>query len=160
MAPARELSTLREQLLEVAFKAREDRIGKHARAYSQSKAQVEEIISNLRALYRKQPALFDTPVLEDIRTAKVCAGIITRDDLELSRDEARKKAALTAHKQFLKKQRVAYKGTQPGLGKQQEANCLVCQEPLDRAAADIECVVCGWLICPCGACGCTREKKE
>lgn len=159
MAPARELTTLREQLLEVAFKAREDRIGKHVRAFSQSKAQVEEIINNLRALYRKQPALFDAPVLDDIRTAKVCAGIITRDDLELARDEARKKAALTAHKQYLKKQRVAYKGTRPGLGKQSEAMCLVCQKPLDHTA-DIECVVCGWLICPCGACGCSRDKKE
>jgi len=32
-------------------------------------------------------------------------------------------------------------------------HCWMCKGPLDNAV-DFECVVCGWILCQCGACGC------
>lgn len=158
MKPSIELESLREQLLSTAFKAREARIDKNIKALSQGKAQVEAILESMRTLYCKDDSLFDTHVLDDVRTAKVCVGIITRSDLEQAADEVRRKAMVAAHKLFLKKQRIAYKGSRPGIGKHRDAACFSCKQPLDNAP-DVECNVCFCIICPCGACGCGREKR-
>ncbi len=36
--------------------------------------------------------------------------------------------------------------------------CWCCKENLDNAV-DVECVACGWILCPCGACGCGYSVK-
>lgn len=35
-------------------------------------------------------------------------------------------------------------------------HCWSCKNPLDNKV-DIECVECGWIVCTCGACGCSRQ---
>lgn len=157
MPSTRQVQTLRAQLLETAFQAREDRIDDKKKALSQGRAQVEAILESLRTLYQKDETLIDSSVLDDIKTAKLCVGIITRSDLERAADEVQRKATVAAHKLFLKKQRIAYKGTRPGIGKIREAQCTACEKPLDNAA-DVECVVCCCIVCPCGACGCRKDK--
>jgi hypothetical protein len=159
MLSSRNVQTLRQKLLEVAFQAREDGLDNKKKALAESRAQVEEIIDNLQTIYHRDEKLFDPGVFEDIKTAKVCAGLITRLDLERAEDAVQKKATVTAHKLFLKKLRIAYQGTRPCFGKHQNAVCVACQRPLDNEASE-ECRVCFCPVCPCGACGCVKKKVE
>lgn len=50
---------------------------------------------------------------------------------------------------------VQYKGYRSGIAHRQPrlTHCWKCQRDLS-SLDDIECEVCGWLICECGACGC------
>jgi hypothetical protein len=157
MLSSRQVQSLREKLLEAAFQAREDRLDNKKKALAQSRAQVEEILDNLQTIYHKDEKLFDPGVFEDIKTAKVCAGMITRVDLERADDAVQKKAVVAAHKLFLKKLRIAYKGTRPSFGQHQSAVCATCQRPFDNEANE-ECRVCFCVVCPCGACGCEKKK--
>lgn len=43
--------------------------------------------------------------------------------------------------------------------KHRVTHCYNCKEELDNET-DIECNVCGWIICSCGACGCGYPKPS
>lgn len=63
--------------------------------------------------------------------------------------------ATAKHKLRLDRLGIHYQGTSnaaPGRGRR-AAHCYLCKRPLDNAI-NVECAVCGWIICHCGACGC------
>ena len=76
------LKALRTRLLEVAALAREQHINKDLAAYTVSRGEVEAIIKQLRELYKRDAAPFDEKFLGDVRSAKLCARIIVRPDLD------------------------------------------------------------------------------
>lgn len=145
--------------MSAAFQAREDSIDKKNSAFSKGKAEVEELLTSMEALYRKSPSVFEEEVLADIRTAKVCVGLVSRSDLEQLGSESQKKAVINAHKAFLKKHHIGHKGTRIGFTQRAEPECYHCKRAND-GSIDLECVICGWVICSCGACGCGVEKES
>jgi hypothetical protein len=159
MSSEQTLQKLRTHLMSLALQAREDSIDKKNTAASKGKAEVEQVLESLEALYRKDPELFDPAVLAEIRTAKVCVGLISRSDLEQLENEPQKKAVVSAHKAFLKKHRIGHKGTRLGFTTRAEPICYVCNRSND-GSIDLECNICGWVICSCGACGCGLAKEE
>ena len=159
MSSEQTLQKLRTQLTAAALQAREDSIDKKNAAFSKGKAEVEQILESLAALYRKDPEIFEGPVLAEIRTAKVCVGLISRSDLEQLESEVQKKAVVNAHKAFLKKHRIGHKGTRIGFTTRTEPICVVCNRSND-GSIDLECNICGWVICSCGACGCGVGKEK
>ena len=159
MSSTQTLQKLRTQLISVALQAREDSIDKKKTAFTKGKAEVEQILENMEAIYRKDQALFEDTVLAEIRTAKVCVGLITRSDLERLESEQQKKAVISAHKAYLKKHRIGHKGTRLGFTKRAEPECFECKRSND-GSIDLECNICGWVICSCGACGCGLAKEK
>jgi hypothetical protein len=159
MSAEQTLQKLRNQLMSAALQAREDSIDKKNAAASKGKAEVEQLLGNLEALYRKNPEIFEPAVLSEIRTAKVCVGLISRSDLEQLENEPQKKAVISAHKAFLKKHRIGHKGTRLGFTTRAEPVCYVCNRSND-GSIDLECNICGWVICSCGACGCGLAKEK
>ena len=57
------------------------------------------------------------------------------------------------HREFLLKHRRPYLGTQPTTKGFRITNCHACKTVLTNELYK-ECQACGWIICPCGACGC------
>lgn len=159
MSSTQTLEKLRSNLLSAALQAREDSIDRKKTAFSKGKAIVEEMLGKLQNLYQKDPELFEEGVLADIRTAKVCVGLISRSDLELLESTAGKKALISAHKAFLKKHRIAHKGTRVGFTSRAEPECHHCKRT-DSGSIDLECSICGWVLCSCGACGCDLAKMK
>jgi len=65
--------------------------------------------------------------------------------------------AVQRHKALIQKSGRPYLGVRPaGTTHHRVTHCWRCHHLLDNAV-DIECVGCGWIICLCGACGCTRS---
>ncbi len=159
MSSAQTLQKLRTQLISAALEARENSIDKKNAAFSRGKAEVEQILANLQSLYRKDHTLFADEVLQEIRTAKVCVGLISRSDLEQLGNESRRKAVIAAHKAFLKKHRIGHKGTRVGFSTRDEPVCYNCKCSAETSI-DLECNICGCVICSCGACGCGIKKDE
>jgi hypothetical protein len=137
---------LRDKLLVVAGQAREQHIDKQTEAYARSRAEVEGILEQLRQLYRCDASPFDERFLADIRSAKICARIITGATLD-------REAIKAAHASFLRKRGLEDRGTRPGFGHRRLTHCYGCKHDLDNEV-DVECVACGWIVCRCGACGC------
>src|SRR5437016_2241976 len=73
---------LRQQLLDCSEAAREARIDGRAAGYTTAKGEVEQTLALLRESYRQNPSLFSARLLDDIRTCKICAGIITQEELD------------------------------------------------------------------------------
>jgi hypothetical protein len=159
MSSEQTLQKLRTHLMSTALQAREDSIDKKNSAFSKGRAEVEQVLGNLEALYRKDPDIFQPAVLAEIRTAKVCVGLISRSDLEQLESEPQKKAVISAHKAFLKKLRIGHKGTRIGFAKRIEPECHHCKQS-NGGSIDLECNICGWVICACGACGCALAKEK
>jgi hypothetical protein len=62
--------------------------------------------------------------------------------------------ALDKHKQYLDNLGIEYKGVKQADDKKHRvAHCWRCKGHLDNST-DVECGVCGWILCSCGACGC------
>jgi hypothetical protein len=140
------IDVLRRRMLDVAGAAREQHIDQQMAAYAASRAEVETILEELRELYKRDASPFNEDFLADIRTAKLCARIITQADLD-------RESIVTAHEVFLRSRGLPNRGTRPGLGHGRVTHCYHCKHHLD-GAVDVECVVCRWIVCPCGACGC------
>lgn len=65
---------------------------------------------------------------------------------------------LDAHKQFLQLRNLQHQGIQPATGKSCRVTyCWNCKEHLD-SSDEFECCACGWILCHCGACGCSYSK--
>lgn len=69
--------------------------------------------------------------------------------------EQRIEKAKIAHLAFLERIGKPYFGYADSSVKKfnRVTHCYNCQRHLDNSI-DIECKACGWIICPCGACGC------
>jgi hypothetical protein len=79
--------------------------------------------------------------------------------------ERRKQGALDRHREFLEERGIAYEGVRdtstgktPG-AKRRRTKCHACGIALDDFASS-ECLVCGGVLCSCGACGCAAPVKE
>jgi hypothetical protein len=59
------------------------------------------------------------------------------------------------HRESLENRGLAYRGVKTAVdsGRRRITHCYNCQAHLDNAT-DVECNVCNWIICCCGACGC------
>lgn len=159
MSTIQTLQKLRTQLMTAALQAREDSIDQKKTAFNRGKAEVEEMLVSLESLFHKDPELFVPAVLSEIRMAKVCIGLISRADLERLENETHRKTIVNAHKAFLKKLHIGHKGTRIGFLKRSEPTCYQCSNPAD-GSIDLECNICGWVICSCGACGCGLAKEK
>jgi hypothetical protein len=74
-------------------------------------------------------------------------------------EEARVAARVTLeerHRLQLEKFGKAYYGLRAATGerRRRETHCYACKDALDNTI-QVECVSCGWILCNCGACGCT-----
>lgn len=67
----------------------------------------------------------------------------------------REKAKI-AHEKLLKEENILYKGAKNSSTTKEHriTHCFRCKNDLETDI-DMECIACGWLICVCGACGCT-----
>jgi hypothetical protein len=148
-----ELEVLLDRLLTVAFAARDQHIAKKMDVYAALKTQVEGLLQQVRTLYKQDSGPFNRRILRDIRTAKICARIITRADLDREEEERERQDVIAAHATFLRRQGMEDRGTRSGLGHHRITHCYNCKHHLDNTI-DVECVGCGWIICSCGACGC------
>lgn len=151
--PMPTLNMLRSRMLEVASIARDEHISNRMDAYAVSRAEVDVILEQLREFYQQDASPFDERFLTDIRTAKICARIITRTDLNREAIERERRTLVTAHEAFLRSRGLTNQGTRLGLGHRRITHCYNCKRHLDNAV-DVECAACGWIICRCGACGC------
>lgn len=59
------------------------------------------------------------------------------------------------HMRLVLKSGKEYRGLSRPTGgwRRRVTHCYACQSHLDNST-DVECVSCGWILCPCGACGC------
>ena len=68
-----------------------------------------------------------------------------------------------SHKQRLDDLGLQYEGVRSVLPtrSRRRAHCYACHAALDNSV-QIECVVCSWILCQCGACGCgfSRQRAE
>jgi hypothetical protein len=75
--------------------------------------------------------------------------------LEGCRQQATRKVMIEAHEQFLQSCNVEYQGVRSIINKQHRVtHCWHCKKNLDNNA-NVECVACNWMLCHCGACGCS-----
>ena len=93
---------------------------------------------------------------------KAAAERQARIDVELekaaaARRERERFAALPLeekHREMLKRLGLPYEGVRPATPRHRRVtHCYSCKERLDNSV-DVECIVCGWILCTCGACGC------
>lgn len=147
------LEALRVRLLEAAGEARERHIDNRLDEYAVLRAEVEAVLEQLRAWYTRDASPFNDKLLADIRTAKICARIITRADLDREAVGRERRSIVSAHESFLRGRGLPNRGTRLGPGHRRVAHCYNCKRHIDNAA-DVECMACGWIVCKCGACGC------
>lgn len=65
------------------------------------------------------------------------------------------------HRKLLAKAKVEYQGVRESVKAQsiqRHAHCWLCKKHLDTGV-DVECVACSWMLCHCGACGCTYADR-
>ena len=69
--------------------------------------------------------------------------------------ERKRQYAIVNHQRFLESRGIPYQGISEASQRKDHriTHCYSCHHPLDNAI-DAECVVCRWIICTCGACGC------
>jgi hypothetical protein len=73
-------------------------------------------------------------------------------------DRGRKKLAHKAetnHRKYIERLGLAYAGTRLAPARTRVAWCWSCKEKIDNQV-QLECKVCAWMLCECGACGCGR----
>jgi hypothetical protein len=63
--------------------------------------------------------------------------------------------AIASHREFLERRGIRYEGVRVTTKRRlhRKTHCYSCMRPLDNDI-DVECNICGWIICSCGACGC------
>lgn len=72
-------------------------------------------------------------------------------------EEQARRSLAERHAQYLASTGLANNGTRLASSRNfhRTPPCWRCGKQLDNSA-DIECISCGWIICSCGACGCSR----
>lgn len=70
-------------------------------------------------------------------------------------DDIQRVKAEQHHREFLNSLGIRYNGVTSisATRKHRITNCYSCKKSLDNSV-DIECNICRWIICRCGACGC------
>jgi hypothetical protein len=81
------VESLRQRLMNSATLARDARIAKNQVAFEDARGEVTQTLALLRERYRQDPSIFDSNLLADVRTCKICAGMITREDLDQEAEE-------------------------------------------------------------------------
>jgi PP-loop superfamily ATP-utilizing enzyme len=72
--------------------------------------------------------------------------------------EEKRNNVIEKHKEFVEKLGVKYHGTELiNTGKGRKTRCYRCKRKLD-SEIDIQCALCHWIICLCGACGCGYSR--
>jgi hypothetical protein len=63
------------------------------------------------------------------------------------------------HRERIEKLGLEYKGIRAvtRLRNRRITHCWACHDHLDNTV-DVECVLCGWILCTCGACGCGYDR--
>lgn len=70
----------------------------------------------------------------------------------------RVRASIERHRQRLATAGLNYRGVQPAQkNRRRITHCFACKHLLDNDI-DVECSACGWILCSCGACGCTYDR--
>lgn len=63
------------------------------------------------------------------------------------------------HKKFLKREGMSLADIRKrtGVKPARQAHCYSCKNVLD-SLVDYECIACDWIVCECGACGCSYNR--
>lgn len=73
--------------------------------------------------------------------------------------ETAREAMLAMHRRRLESLGLEYRGVRPArAGYRRVTHCWSCKRHLD-SSVDVECAVCGWILCRCGACGCGYDES-
>jgi hypothetical protein len=75
---------------------------------------------------------------------------------KLITEEERRQMMLEAHKHFLQSRNIEYQGVRSTSKLHRVAYCWYCKGKLD-SIINAECVACNWILCHCGACGCSYK---
>jgi hypothetical protein len=158
MSDTQPFESLRERLFDYATAAREARIAKDDAGYKTARAEVEQTLALLRERYKQDASLFGSGLLADIRACKICAGIITREDLDQEAEERAYEAYVreltTRHLSFLSRKGVSSIGVRVAPNRHRETHCYCGRAWLDNRV-HMECNRCGGIICfVCGGCFC------
>lgn len=78
---------------------------------------------------------------------------------ELQKKEEEKIKAINNHRKNISLLGIKYNGISPTLKKHRTPNCYACKTLLDNSI-NIECNLCNWIICNCGACGCGFDRSR
>jgi hypothetical protein len=72
--------------------------------------------------------------------------------------QKRREEVIKTHEMFLRARNLPTQGVRATARRQSRVtHCWHCKGHLDNSI-DIECLSCGWIICGCGACGCSHSK--
>jgi hypothetical protein len=82
-----------------------------------------------------------------------------RADWETRFNRAPIEAPIEAHKKFLADLGIEYQGVREATNQTRVTHCWRCHSHLDNRV-DVECAACGWILCPCGACGCVFRAVD
>jgi hypothetical protein len=74
-------------------------------------------------------------------------------------DAAADRELTERHKQRLQELGLPYRGVRSATTFPRIAHCYNCKKKLDNKV-DVECVVCSWILCTCGACGCGYSGSQ
>ena len=125
--PGISLAVLRQRLLDTAEAARSCRIANEDDGYSSAKWEVEQAIALLREQYKQDPSLFDESLLADIRVCKICAGIVSKEELAREADERAFEAYIQEltpkHRAFLTKHGVQNGGMHVAVKRHRTTHC-------------------------------------
>ncbi len=150
------VDSLRLRLLDRSGVARDARIAKDA-AYAGIRWEVEQIIALLRERYKEDSTPFTSDFLADIRTCKLCSGIITREDLEREAEqqyEAYVSELSLKHQRYLARKGLPEASLRVARKRHKETHCYCHRAWLD-SRVHVECGRCGGIICyACGGCFC------
>jgi hypothetical protein len=72
---------------------------------------------------------------------------------------AAERALTERHMQRLQGLGLPYRGVRMATTFPRIAHCYACKAKLDNKV-DVECVVCSWILCTCGACGCGYAESQ
>jgi hypothetical protein len=81
---------------------------------------------------------------------------------EYERQKAREREIEDAHRKTIQSLGLTYAGVRfsSEYGTPRRiTHCYACKRNLDNGI-ELECVACGWILCPCGACGCGYSGSE
>ncbi len=76
-------------------------------------------------------------------------------------NEVKRTKTKQRHRELLTSSGIAYKGVSAisAMKKHRITHCYECKESLDNSS-DIECNICGWIICDLGHCDCVRRENQ
>ncbi len=124
-----------------------DAAGKTAIRYSEIGSELERILLASGATDRRS--------LELIEQQETAEREAREREEQIARQEKERLDLIARHEAFVAKSGKTYQGfiTSNKVRNPRITHCYSCYEDLD-SRADVECKICGWLVCNCGACGC------